>query len=155
MDSENVKSIDEANPYIAPLARSSPAAPSAPPASTSHPIGFWFLFWGEFAERCSFYGMKAILLLYLIDQLHLERGVASAWINYFKAACYFLPLAGGYFADNYFGKYRTIVAFSIPYILGHVILGIESVPFAVFAMLLLALGAGATKPNISTLMGLT
>jgi POT family proton-dependent oligopeptide transporter len=122
---------------------------------TSHPIGFWFLFWGEFAERCSFYGMKAILLLYLIDRLGLERGVASAWINYFKAACYFLPLAGGYFADNYFGKYRTIVAFSIPYILGHVILGIESVPCALFALLLLALGAGATKPNISTLMGMT
>ncbi len=145
------------------MERAQPATPAdaAPAAvvSTRHPIGFWFLFWGEFAERCSFYGMKAILLLYLIDQLHLNTvigpGAASAWINYFKAACYFLPLAGGYFADNYFGKYRTIVAFSIPYILGHVILGFENIPCVVIALLLLALGAGATKPNISTLMGMT
>jgi dipeptide/tripeptide permease len=149
MESERSKPMDESAPSGAPTAETTPATP------TSHPIGFWFLFWGEFAERCSFYGMKAILLLYLIDRLDLGKGVASAWINYFKAACYFLPLAGGYFADNYFGKYRTIVAFSIPYILGHVILGIESVPFALLALLMLALGAGATKPNISTLMGLT
>lgn len=130
-------------------------APKTAHPSKSHPIGFWFLFCGEFAERCSFYGMKAILLLYLIDRLKFGSGVASAWVNYFKAACYFLPLAGGYLADNYFGKYRTIVTFSIPYILGHVILGIESVPCALMALLLLAMGAGATKPNISTLMGLT
>src|SRR5438270_1588156 len=135
MESDESKLIDEANPFSPPLTSTAPTESSAPAAPTSHPIGFWFLFWGEFAERCSFYGMKAILLLYLIDQLHLERGVASAWINYFKAACYFLPLAGGYFADNYFGKYRTIVAFSIPYILGHVILGIESVPCALLALL--------------------
>ena len=44
---------------------------------TSHPIGFWFFFWGEFAERCSFYGMKAILLLYMIDRLHFDNGSAS------------------------------------------------------------------------------
>jgi len=163
MTTEPGNSISEANVGpslpIEAASLSTTIAPAATVASpvvrTSHPIGFWFLFWGEFAERCSFYGMKAILLLYLIDRLDLGKGVASAWINYFKAACYFLPLAGGYFADNYFGKYRTIVAFSIPYILGHVLLGIESVPFALFALLLLALGAGATKPNISTLMGLT
>ena len=76
-------------------------------------------------------------------------------MNFFKAACYFLPLVGGYLADNYFGKYRTIVAFSIPYILGHVILGVQSVPFLLIALALLAMGAGVIKPNISTLMGMT
>ncbi len=163
MEPEPAKSIDTVNPDLTlPVAAAAESSTLAPASNarlsairTSHPIGFWFLFWGEFAERCSFYGMKAILLLYLIDRLDLGKGGASAWINYFKAACYFLPLAGGYFADNYFGKYRTIVAFSIPYILGHVILGIESVPCALLALLLLAVGAGATKPNISTLMGLT
>jgi POT family proton-dependent oligopeptide transporter len=163
MDTVPSKSLEVAKPDCPPAAAVSAIVPGsttpsnvpAPVVRTSHPIGFWFIFWGEFAERCSFYGMKAILLLYLIDRLDLGKGVASAWINYFKAACYFLPLAGGYFADNYFGKYRTIVAFSIPYVLGHVILGVESVPYALFALLLLAIGAGATKPNISTLMGLT
>jgi POT family proton-dependent oligopeptide transporter len=120
-----------------------------------HPIGFWFFFWGELAERCSYYGMRAILLLYMIDRLGFSEGQASANMSYFIAACYLLPLAGGYVADNYFGKYRTIVGFSLPYILGHVILGIESVPFLVVALGLLAMGTGVIKPNISTLMGMT
>src|SRR6516162_563483 len=103
MESFPCKSTDETNTDRGRQVVAAVAAPTLAPASiaqpapivrTSHPIGFWFLFWGEFAERCSFYGMKAILLLYLIDRLGLERGVASAWINYFKAACYFLPLAG-------------------------------------------------------------
>jgi len=125
------------------------------PVSTSHPIALWFFFWGEFAERCSFYGMKAILLLYMIDRLGFDKGVASGWMNSFKAACYFLPLAGGFLADRLFGKYRTIVAFSLPYILGHVILGIQNVPCLLIALGLLAMGAGAVKPNLSTLMGMT
>src|SRR5512146_2156647 len=90
----------------------------------SHPKGFWFIFWGEFAERCSYYGMRAILLLYMIERLGFSDGQANANISYFMAACYLLPLVGGYLADNYIGKYRTIVGFSLPYILGHVILGI-------------------------------
>ena len=123
--------------------------------NTSHPIALWFFFWGEFAERCSFYGMKAILLLYMIDRLGFDKGAASGWMNYFKAACFFLPLAGGFLADNYFGKYRTIVAFSLPYILGHVILGFQNVPCLLISLALLAMGAGVIKPNLSTLMGMT
>ena len=71
------------------------------------------------------------------------------------AACYFLPLVGGYLADHYFGKYRTIVAFSLPYIIGQMILGIENKPFLFIALSLLAMGSGVIKPNISTLMGLS
>ena len=56
---------------------------------------------------------------------------------------------------EFFGKYWTIVGFSIPYILGHVILGIESFTFMAIALTLLAMGSGVIKPNISTLMGLT
>src|SRR5580658_3978743 len=91
-------------------------------APTGHPTGFWFIFWGEFAERCSYYGMRAILSVYMADQLGLGKGDAGLYMSFFIAACYFLPLIGGYLADNFFGKYRTIVAFSIPYILGHVVL---------------------------------
>jgi POT family proton-dependent oligopeptide transporter len=122
---------------------------------TSHPIGFWFFFWGEFAERCSYYGMRAILLLYMINVLKFEEGTASEWMHIFMAAVYFLPLLGGWIADRFFGKYWTIVGFSLPYILGHVILGIENVPCLVIALSLLAMGSGVIKPNISTLMGLT
>jgi POT family proton-dependent oligopeptide transporter len=120
-----------------------------------HPIGFWFFFWGEFAERCSYYGMRAILAKYMADKLSLGEANAATYMSYFIAACYFLPLVGGFVADKFFGKYWTIVGFSIPYIMGHLILGVESFWFMVGALCLLAMGSGVIKPNISTLMGLT
>jgi POT family proton-dependent oligopeptide transporter len=134
--------------------------PPAPPSLFSrlltplkgHPAGFWFIFWGEFAERCSYYGMAAILARYANERLQLDGFLV---MSLFKAAAYFLPLVGGWLADRYFGKYWTIVGFSIPYILGHVILGFENVPALMFALALLAMGSGVIKPNISTLMGMT
>jgi POT family proton-dependent oligopeptide transporter len=132
-------------------------APTGGPmaAPTNHPIGFWFFFWGELAERSSYYGMRGILALYMANRLGFTEANADLAMHAFIAACYLLPLLGGWIADNYFGKYWTIVGFSIPYILGHVILGIESIPFLVGALTLLAMGSGVIKPNISTLMGLT
>ena len=121
----------------------------------SHPTGFWFFFWGEFAERCSYYGMKAILTLYMADKLRLGNDDAATYMAFFVAGCYFLPLVGGFVADRFFGKYWTIVGFSLPYILGHVILGVENYWFLCLALSLLAMGSGVIKPNISTLMGLT
>jgi POT family proton-dependent oligopeptide transporter len=130
---------------------------------TSHPAGFWFIFWGELAERSCYYGMRAILFLYMTSQLHFTDDNAQS-INYlFIASCYFLPLIGGYIADNFFGKYWTIVGFSLPYIIGQLflcfdsgqILGIEPRYFLFVSLGLLAMGSGVIKPNISTLMGLT
>jgi POT family proton-dependent oligopeptide transporter len=122
---------------------------------TSHPAGFYFIFWGEFAERCSYYGMRAILPLYLTTALLFEDGTATQTYSYFKSACYFLPLLGGYLADRYFGKYWTIVGFSVPYVIGHFVLGIETNMALFLALALLAGGSGVIKPNISTLMGMT
>ena len=121
----------------------------------NHPLGFWFFFWGEFAERCSYYGMRAILLLYLIDRLAFSEQEANRIMSFFIAGCYLLPLVGGYLADNYLGKYRTIVLFSLPYIFGQLLIGIENRWFLLFALCLLTMGSGVIKPNISTLMGLT
>ena len=120
-----------------------------------HPRAFWFFFWGEFARRCSFYGMRAILPMYLTTALMMPDTTAGPVYYSFKMACYFLPLVGGYLADRYFGKYWTIVGFSIPYVLGHFILGIENQVAPFIALALLAGGSGVIKPNISTLMGLT
>jgi dipeptide/tripeptide permease len=122
---------------------------------TSHPLGFLFFFWGEFSERCSFYGMKAILPIYLTAILAMPDTDASTTMNRFKAGCYLLPLLGGFLADRFFGKYWTIVGFAIPYVLGHFILGIPTHFALIIALILLAGGSGVIKPNISTLMGLT
>ena len=129
-------------------------APNGPTPAT-HPKGFFFLFAGEFAERFSFYGMRAILPLYLSDQLGFGDARGGLYYTIFLGMCYLLPLLGGYIADNFLGKYWTIVGFSIPYVVGQFLVGFESTYTLVLALGLLAMGTGVIKPNISTLMGLT
>jgi POT family proton-dependent oligopeptide transporter len=120
-----------------------------------HPRGFWFVFWGELAERASFYGMKALLVLYMIDKLGYSNANSATVASLFTAACYILPIAGGYVADHWLGKFRTIIYFAIPYIMGHIILGTLTTEVGLYiALALLAGGSGSIKPNISTLMGL-
>jgi dipeptide/tripeptide permease len=76
-------------------------------------------------------------------------------MSLFIAACYFFPLIGGWVADNFLGKYWTIVLFSVPYVVAQFIVGIENPIIVMSALVLLAMGSGVIKPNISTLMGLT
>src|SRR3954462_3451228 len=123
--------------------------------SNRHPIALWFIFWGEFAERASYYGMRAILPLYLVEVLHFSEQDGASAYSAFKMAVYFLPLVGGFLSDRYIGKYWGIVGFSVPYVMGHFILGIEHVPAMIIALTLLAIGSGVTKPNISALLGQT
>lgn len=125
------------------------------PVPTTHPVGFRFFFWGEFAERCSYYGMRAILALYMTEKLGVDKADAGTFMSLFIAACYFFPLVGGYVADNFLGKYWTIVLFSVPYVVAQFLVGIEDRTVVFGALVLLAMGSGVIKPNISTLMGLT
>src|SRR5262245_420870 len=136
-------------------------------APTSHPPAIWFFFWGEFAERSSYYGMRAILFLYMTKALHFADTVAAPAYSAFKMACYFLPLVGGYVADRWLGRYWTIVGFSVPYVAGQFLLatpgqstgqyfGMDANQIMLLlALVLLALGSGVIKPNISTLLGQT
>ncbi len=126
-----------------------------PNSPTGHPLAFLFFFWGEFAERCSYYGMRAILALYMTDRLGVDKGDAATFMSLFIAACYFFPLAGGWIADKFLGKYWTIVLFSVPYVAAQFLVGIENRYIVFGALMLLAMGSGVIKPNISTLMGLT
>lgn len=99
--------------------------------------------------------MKGLLTLYLVSAYHYGDARAGSVTQYFGAACYLMPLAGGFLADRFIGKYNTIVIFSLPYILGHIVLGsFIGDKWLLLALSLLALGAGAIKPNTSTLMGL-
>jgi dipeptide/tripeptide permease len=141
----------------------------------THPPAIWFFFWGEFAERSSYYGMRAILFLYMTTALRLSDTEAAPTYAAFKMGCYLLPLLGGLIADRWIGRYWTIVGFSVPYVLGHFILGFsdpailgqviqgmssERVAFIArlllfLSLLLLAGGSGVIKPNISSLLGQT
>jgi POT family proton-dependent oligopeptide transporter len=124
-------------------------------ALRDHPRGFWFVFWGELAERASYYGMRTLLALFLLDVLHFSRNESGKTVQFFMASCYLLPLLGGFIADNYLGKYKTILYFSIPYILGHFLLGGSTNSVALYIALgLLALGSGTIKPNTTPLMGM-
>jgi dipeptide/tripeptide permease len=129
--------------------------PDEKPVPKTHPPAIWFFFWGEFAERSSYYGMRAILSLYLTGALHFAAKDAGQIYSGFKMACYFLPLLGGYLADRWLGRYWTIVGFSVPYVLGHFILGIPTDMAMLIALALLAGGSGVIKPNISSLLGQT
>ena len=113
-----------------------------------HPTGFWFVFWGELAERASFYGMRTILALYLTEVLAFDQSGGAAVMQFFIAACYVAPLLGGWLADRYLGRYKTILYFSGPYMLGHIILGgIETRTAMFIALGLLALGSGPSSPT--------
>lgn len=119
-----------------------------------HPTGFWFVFWGELAERASFYGMRTVLALYLTEVLLFSKSGGASVMQFFIAACYVAPLLGGYLADRWLGRFKTILYFSAPYIAGHLILGgIQNRTAMFIALGFLALGSGSIKPNTSTLMG--
>src|SRR5215813_11169022 len=122
-------------------------AEGAAPVPTSHPPAIWFFFWGEFAERASYYGMRAILFLYLTQVLRYSDTEATPIYSWFKQACYFLPLVGGYIADRWLGRYWTIVGFSVPYVVGQFLIGIPDPTFVFIALALLAGGSGVIKPN--------
>jgi POT family proton-dependent oligopeptide transporter len=138
----------------------SPSVPEFVPSTNpfrrlgQHPTGFWFVFFGELAERASYYGMRTLLALYMIDVLHYSEAAGTTVMKAFMALCYLTPFFGGWVAERYLGRYKTIVYYSLPYILGHLILGgIQNTPGLFVALTLLALGSGAIKPNTSVLMG--
>src|SRR5436190_4600901 len=106
IDDEVAAQSDEsiAAPSQCTVVQSAAAVPrdgaSLAPVPTTHPTGFWFFFWGELAERSSYYGMRAILALYMADQLGFAEHTADMAMHAFIAACYLLTLVGGWVADK-------------------------------------------------------
>ncbi len=115
------------------------------------PRSTWFIVSTEACERFSFYGMTSILTLYLQNQLAMGEDGAKERVHLFYAAVYYLPLLGGWLADKYFGRYRTILFLSLFYCLGHGALALfEGKLWGVYTGLaLIAVGAGGIKPCVS------
>ena len=124
-----------------------------------HPKGLYLLFFTEMWERFSYYGMRAILILYLTKKL-MEGGLgmdekyAMLLYGYFTGFVYFTPLIGGWLADRYLGKRLAVTIGGITMMLGQFTLfGLNSTTGLYIGLLLLIIGNGFFKPNISTLVG--
>jgi POT family proton-dependent oligopeptide transporter len=127
---------------------------SAPQPNPRFPKGISYIIGNEIAERFSFYGMKAILVVFMTDYLLKERAEAKTAYHLFIQAAYFMPLLGGFLADRYWGKYKTIMILSLVYCLGHLTLAIWENEAGLYAgCALVALGAGGIKPCVSAHVG--
>lgn len=124
-----------------------------------HPKGLYLLFFTEMWERFSYYGMRAILILYLTKKL-MEGGLgmnekdAMLLYGYFTGFVYFTPLIGGWLADKYLGKRLSVTIGGITMMLGQLVLfAMNNTTGLYIGLLLLIIGNGFFKPNISTLVG--
>lgn len=124
-----------------------------------HPPGLYLLFFTEMWERFSYYGMRAILILYLTKAyieggLAIEPSAASLLYGYFTGLVYFTPLIGGWIADKFIGQRNAITIGGIIMMLGQFTLfAIHSHTGMYIGLFLLIIGNGFFKPNISTLVG--
>jgi proton-dependent oligopeptide transporter, POT family len=129
-----------------------------------HPKGLGLLFVVEMWERFSYYGMRAILVLYLVNALQWPVGDAARLYGLYTGLVYLTPVIGGWFADRLIGTSRSLVVGGIIISLGHFALAFgpdvstvrpdtaAMIPFYV-GLGLVILGTGFFKPNVSTLVG--
>jgi len=141
---------------------SRPVYRSAPIATSRLPTGIPFIVANEGAERFSFYGMRAILVVFMTQYLlgpdgasdTMGQAEAKGWFHLFVSAVYFTPLLGAVLSDGVLGKYRTIIFLSLVYCLGHLTLAIDHTRLGlVIGLGLIALGAGGIKPCVSAHVG--
>jgi len=131
------------------------AAFPVPAAKTAtFPSQIKYIVGNEACERFSYYGMRAILTVFMVSQLAMPKHEATAVYHWFVSACYFTPLLGAYLSDRFWGKYRTIMTLSIVYCLGHLVMSMFETKTGIYVGLgLIALGAGGIKPCVSAHVG--
>jgi POT family proton-dependent oligopeptide transporter len=121
-----------------------------------HPRGLMTLFTTELWERFSYYGMRAILLLYLTDKAHglgLGQSLGEAVVSIYGASVYLLSVLGGWFADRVLGARKTVLYGGVVIVSGHLCLALPAEGLAYLGIALVALGTGLLKPNVSTMVG--
>ncbi|SHJ92528.1 proton-dependent oligopeptide transporter, POT family [Rubritalea squalenifaciens DSM 18772] len=140
---------------------------TTPSDSEKMPTGIPYIIGNEAAERFSFYGMKAALAVFIVQYLHLmgstatdavSEATSAEWVHTFVFWVYITPLAGAIISDRFFGKYKTIIALSIVYCLGHFSLALMGIAgpakwFLILGLGLITIGAGGIKPCVSAHVG--
>ena len=127
-------------------------------STSKHPIGLRTLFFTEMWERMSYYGMRGILVLFMTASisnggLDFNNASASAIYGIYAAAVYLMALPGGWVADNLFGQQKTILFGGIVIMFGHLSLAVPNMNFFYIGLILVVLGTGLLKPNISAIVG--
>lgn len=127
-----------------------------------HPKGLYLLFTTEMWERFSYYGMRAIFMLFLVKALLFDKETASGIYGSYTSLVYLTPIIGGYFADNIWGNRKSILVGGILMAIGQFFMFLsasfyENHSLAILLMIIgltgLIFGNGFFKPNISTLVG--
>ncbi len=125
-----------------------------------HPIGLYVLFFTEMWERFSYYGMRAILVLYLVAQttsdnagLGWSNGEALALYGWYTMLVYVASIPGGFIADKLIGQRKSVLYGGILLCFGHGILAVEEMWAFYTGLGLIIAGVGLLKPNISTMVG--
>lgn len=139
-------------------------ANTAPPIDQKelfgHPIGLFILFFTEMWERFSYYGMRAILVLYLVSAttegnagLGWSQPEALALYGWYTMLVYVVSIPGGILADKVFGQKKAVLIGGIILVIGHGILAVEEMWAFYSGLGLIITGVGLLKPNISTMVG--
>ncbi|HPH24475.1 MAG TPA: peptide MFS transporter [Chitinophagaceae bacterium] len=132
-------------------------------SSTKHPKGLWVLFGTEMWERFNFYGMRALLTLFLVNSLLMKEADASLIYGGFLGLCYLTPLLGGFIADRFFGNRNCILLGGSMMAIGQMLLFTSATIFPSnlslattlmwLALGIIIFGNGFFKPNISSMVG--
>ncbi len=130
---------------------------------TGHPKGLWVLFGTEMWERFNFYGMRAILTLFLVNSLLMKEEDASLIYGGFLGLCYLTPMLGGFISDRFFGNRNCILLGGLMMAIGQFLLFFSATVFGSniglattlmwTALGIIIFGNGFFKPNISSMVG--
>ncbi|MDN3671616.1 peptide MFS transporter [Flavobacterium branchiarum] len=130
---------------------------------TAHPKGLWVLFGTEMWERFNFYGMRAILTLFLVNSLLMKESDAALIYGGFLGLCYLTPMLGGFIADRFFGNRNCILLGGLMMAIGQLFLFFSASIFGSnmslanilmwSALGIIIFGNGFFKPNISSMVG--
>ncbi|XP_056606416.1 solute carrier family 15 member 1b [Triplophysa dalaica] len=142
------------------------------PECCGYPISIFFIVVNEFCERFSYYGMRAVLVLYFRYFLRWDDDLATTIYHTFVALCYLTPIMGAVIADSWLGKFKTIVSLSVVYCIGQVVMAVSSIhditdtdrdgtpdnltlhiALSMVGLLLIALGTGGIKPCVAAFGG--
>jgi POT family proton-dependent oligopeptide transporter len=118
-----------------------------------YPKQLWYLFFSEMWERFSFYGMRGMLVIFMVNQLMMDEKTANLQYGATQAFVYAFTFIGGLFADKILGYRKSLFWGGLLMIVGSVILAIDPKQFFFFGISFTIIGTGFFKPNISTMVG--